>query len=138
MMTLPGAPCIYYGDEIGLSAAGDPYCREAFPWGNLDSWDQDLLAHYKKSIALRNRYPVLCTGSFQTLYADEMVYAHHRKLDAQEAVVAFNASKEDIKIEIQLPGESWRQDRGENWEIDSEGMLKATVPGRDTLILVSH
>ena len=67
-----------------------------------------------------------------------MVYAHHRKLDAQEAVVAFNASKEDAKIEIQLPDGNWHQDEGEDWEIEPGGLFKATISGRDSLILVNQ
>ncbi|MEZ4516832.1 MAG: glycoside hydrolase family 13 protein [Chloroflexota bacterium] len=31
-MTVPGAPNIYYGDEIGLVGRNDPFCRGAFPW----------------------------------------------------------------------------------------------------------
>ena len=30
-MTLPGAPCIYYGDEIGMAGSMDPLCRRGFP-----------------------------------------------------------------------------------------------------------
>ncbi len=138
MMTLPGAPCVYYGDEIGLSAAGDPFCREAFPWGEESSWNQDLLAHYKKAIALRNKYPVLRTGSFQTLYAKDMIYVHQRKLGAQEAVVAFNAGEGSSRIEITLPGEGWEAESGQNWQIESGGRFLATIPGRDTIVLINH
>ncbi|MFC1997695.1 glycoside hydrolase family 13 protein [Chloroflexota bacterium] len=138
MMTLPGAPCIYYAAEIGLSAAGDPYCREAFPWEDQASWDQDLLAHYKKAIALRNKFPVLRTGSFQTLFAEGMAYAHHRKLGAQESIVAFNAGKQPVDVEIVLPNITWGQKTGENWLIEQDGKLKATIPGRDTLILINQ
>ena len=80
MMTLPGAPCIYYGDEVGLSAPGDPYCREAFPWQDEQSWDWDLLTHYKNAISLRRDHPVLRTGTFETIYARGDVYACQRRL----------------------------------------------------------
>jgi len=40
-MTYPGAPCIYYGDEIGLTGGKDPDCRKAFPWDE-SKWDHDL------------------------------------------------------------------------------------------------
>ena len=46
-MTIPGAPCIYYGDEVGLSSPGDPCCRAAFPWHAEATWDTDLLAFYR-------------------------------------------------------------------------------------------
>jgi neopullulanase len=137
MMTLPGAPCVYYGDEIGLSAGGDPYCRAAFPWHDTASWNQDLLAHYKKAISLRNKYPVLRIGNLETLYADGMVFAFHRKLDEQQAIVVLNAGDKPAKFEISMQGKGWGQDSGENWCI-ADNLLMGTVSARDTLILVNQ
>ena len=34
--TLPGVPCVYYGDEAGLDGFGDPFCRKCYPWGQED------------------------------------------------------------------------------------------------------
>ena len=42
-MTLPGAPCVYYGDEIGLEGGNDPDCRRSFPAGAAGR-DEDLRA----------------------------------------------------------------------------------------------
>ena len=50
-MTMPGAPCIYYGDEIGMSTAKDPFCRAAFPWQDQGQWDHDLMAFYCRATA---------------------------------------------------------------------------------------
>ncbi len=47
-MTYPGAPCIYYGDEIGLTGGKDPGCRKAFPWDE-NRWDADLLATFQNT-----------------------------------------------------------------------------------------
>ncbi len=80
MMTMPGAPCIYYGDEIGLSAGDDPLCREAFPWDDLAAWDTELLAYFRQATALRHRYPALRTGSFEVIYTKDQVYAYRRVL----------------------------------------------------------
>jgi glycosidase len=40
-LTMPGAPSIYYGDEIGMSGGDDPDNRRAFPWDNRASWDTE-------------------------------------------------------------------------------------------------
>ena len=46
IFTVPGAPCIYYGDEIGLEGGEDPLCRAGFPWAHRERWDEDVLATY--------------------------------------------------------------------------------------------
>ncbi len=48
--TLPGIPCIFYGDELGMEGYGDPYCRGTYPWGK---GDQSLLKFYQDLAAVR-------------------------------------------------------------------------------------
>ncbi|MDD2268563.1 MAG: glycoside hydrolase family 13 protein [Eubacteriales bacterium] len=36
VLTLPGTPCIYYGDEVGMEGYRDPFNRRPFPWGKED------------------------------------------------------------------------------------------------------
>jgi neopullulanase len=56
MMTYPGAPMIYYGDEIGMMGGHDPDCRRAMHW-HPSTWNHELLAAVKKYIATyRARY----------------------------------------------------------------------------------
>jgi cyclomaltodextrinase len=143
MITLPGAPCIYYGDEIGLSAAGDPYCRQAFPWDHHDQWDLDLLIHYQKATALRNSHPVLRTGTFKTIFAADQVYACHRQLDSEQAIVIYNTARKSAQVAIDLPELSqraftqvWPTGSTTQFEIE-EARLVATIPARDGLVLVS-
>ncbi len=73
-MTLPGAPCIYYGDEAGLRGGKDPDNRRTYPWGQEDA---DILAWTKQLTHLRTENPVLRTGRLLPLYAkgDVLVYA---------------------------------------------------------------
>ena len=54
VMTLPGAPCIYYGDEVGLEGRQDPDCRRAFPWDE-GRWDRELLDFVRATVSLRSR-----------------------------------------------------------------------------------
>jgi neopullulanase len=142
-MTMPGAPCIYYGDEVGLSAGGDPYCRAAFPWHDENVWDHNLLAFYRDATALRHNHPVLRTGTFKFIYAEGKVFAFHRKLDLQEAVVIFNAGHETAKI--QIPAEDlqagaftqvWPRHNRTRYIIHDDN-LKLNVSPRDALVVVS-
>lgn len=57
--TMPGVPCIYYGDEAGVQGYTDPFNRGPYPWGRED---QELLVHYRMLAALRQQYPVLAPG----------------------------------------------------------------------------
>ncbi len=56
---LPGMPCLYYGDEAGMTGMADPFCRAAYPWGREDI---ELLEEIKEINALRNGSGALKTG----------------------------------------------------------------------------
>jgi glycosidase/fibronectin type 3 domain-containing protein len=85
--TLPGAPTVYYGDEIALDAISlpepgsvtlqdDPYNRAPFPWddepGNAyPPADQTMFDYYAALAALRRQNPALSEGAMITLAADD-------------------------------------------------------------------
>jgi cyclomaltodextrinase len=89
MFTYPGAPCLYYGDEIGLTGAHDPDCRKGFPWDD-SHWNRDLLNYTKAVIALRKEHQVLRRGSYQRLYSEGPVFAFGRKLEDQSFIIVLN------------------------------------------------
>jgi len=102
-MTLPGAPCIYYGDEIGMAGGRDPGCRASFPVDPA-AGDQALRAFVQGVIALRHRHPVLRRGSFAAAGSAGSAAAYLRA-DATEALlVALNAGEDDVELPLDLPG----------------------------------
>lgn len=96
LMTLPGAPCIYYGDEIGMSAGDDPFCREAFPWENEQAWDHTLLDFYRAVCELRNTHSMLRIGDFEIVLAEGRVLGYRRGDESGDAIIVFNAGFDDI------------------------------------------
>ncbi|MCP4537428.1 MAG: DUF3459 domain-containing protein [Chloroflexi bacterium] len=102
-MTFPGAPCVYYGDEIGMEGNHDPDCRRAFPW-NEAYWDHDLLVFFRKAARLRHEHPVLRRGRFLRLHADDQhgVYAFARQsLSGEETlVVVLNNGPNSYDIDV--------------------------------------
>jgi cyclomaltodextrinase / maltogenic alpha-amylase / neopullulanase len=143
-MTMPGAPCIYYGDDIGMSSAQDPFCRAAFPWHDARQWDLDLLAFYRRVMALRHRYPVLRTGAFQRLHASGGVYAFGRRLPGQCAVVIFNADTRAITLDVNT-ADLTREGRifegvwnGGRYAVSLCKLQGVTVPARDAVILIGE
>lgn len=143
-MTMPGAPCIYYGDEVGLSAGGDPYCREAFPWYDESSWDHDLLTFYQTATVLRHSYPVLRTGSFKFLQSEDQVIAFHRQLEDQQAIVVMNSGKIAVELQIPVPdltGKSLNQVwpvQGQNSVQVEESVLRLSLPPQEAAVLLSQ
>lgn len=102
-MTFVGAPCIYYGDEIGLQGGPDPDCRRAMPWDERQ-WDPELLAYVKKCTALRRAHPALRRGDVTHLYAAGGVYAFGRRLGGETIVVVFNNSPTSLALEVPVAG----------------------------------
>ncbi|MCU0961916.1 MAG: glycoside hydrolase family 13 protein, partial [Pirellulaceae bacterium] len=81
-MTFPGAPCVYYGDEIALRGTKrydrphrDQDARWPFPWHDPTAWDHDMLQLVRALIALRHRYAALRTGEYCPLLAEGPHYA---------------------------------------------------------------
>ena len=140
IFTYPGAPCIYYGDEIGITGEHDPDCRKAFNWDE-SSWNTDLLRSARKLIALRKTYPSLRRGSFHRLYSSNGIYAFGRKLGSETLVTVINAGTELRNIEIPV-GEIANEKRpaeiifGKDGKVQrSMDMLHLEVPARSGMVI---
>ena len=101
LLTCPGAPSIYYGDEIGLEGGRDPDCRRAMPWDKT-SWNLDLYEYTRQMIAIRNNHKVFRRGSFAHVHADASkgVYAYLRSLHDTIAIVILNNSDKSYSVDI--------------------------------------
>jgi len=111
-MTYPGAPCIYYGDEIGLEGGHDPDNRRAFPWDE-SKWDLELRDFFKRAIALRKAHPALRTGEFVALLAEDQVFAYLRHQGQELLVVVLNNGEQAYEMKIPA-GEHLAE--GTNWQ----------------------
>jgi len=100
LFAYPGAPCIYYGDEIGLDGKHDPDCRKSFPWDE-SKWDKDLLEYAKEVIALRAKNPALRRGNFTRLWSADGTYAFSRSFEGDTFIVALNASESPRQADAQ-------------------------------------
>lgn len=101
IFTYPGAPCIYYGDEIGLRGKADPDCRRSFPWDEND-WDINLLNKFKNLIRLRKKHDVLRSENYKVLYAENNMLAYLRENKNERIVIVINRSKETQSLELNL------------------------------------
>lgn len=102
MFTYPGAPTIYYGDEIGLEGGKDPDCRRGMIW-DKSQWDNDLYATARQYIALRKKYRALRrSGIYTRLHAHGMVYAFARQLAGETVIVAINAGEKPVTVDLDV------------------------------------
>ena len=99
--TLPGVPCIYYGDEAGLEGGRDPYNRGCYPWGNEDP---ELLAHYKLLGTVRKNCPALIDGNFETVATHNGCLVFTRNARGNSVLTA--ANRTDAAIDLPLD-EKW-------------------------------
>ncbi len=80
LFTLPGVPCLFYGDELGVQGFGDPFCRSCFP---KDGGDKDIFDEVKSLIKMRNSNKVLTEGSLETVYTYSGGYGFLRSGDGE-------------------------------------------------------
>ena len=80
---LPGVPCIYYGDEIGMQGYRDPFNRGCFTW---DRQDTELLSFIKTLSRIRHQTPCLKTGNFHTVSVADGCFAFERR-DGESALL---------------------------------------------------
>jgi neopullulanase len=102
MLSMPGTPSIYYGDEVGMAGHIDPDCRRAFPW-DMATWNHDLLAFVKEAIAVRRSRPALRGAGLRVVAADGMAVAIARTEGEDEALVAVNAGDGPVELRIDRP-----------------------------------
>ena len=87
--TLPGMPCIYYGDEAGMEGFEDPFCRACYPWGRED---EELQAYYRMMTALRGSSEALRRGGLRVLAAGNGRIAFSRAFGDERLIVCVNHS----------------------------------------------
>lgn len=104
-MIFPGAPTVYYGDEVGMIGGEDPYNRAPYPWADQGGKpDTELLAEFKKLIKLRKDNPVLSHGSLEApLFINSQFIVLVREFENSIAITATNNTATAETISVQLP-----------------------------------
>ena len=136
--TWPGAPSIYYGEELGMEGAADPDNRRGMTWDKATP-ENSMLSFYKKLIQIRNANPVLQSGDPAILMANDgaKTLAYSRTLNGKMAVIAVNRSESAQSLEIPLSQTAKFADalNGKTYAV-ANGSLKVELPPLSSAILL--
>lgn len=137
-MTYPGAPTIYYGDEIGMVGADDPDDRRAMEWGK---GNKELVEWYASLAAVRSAYPALRTGEIEPVESSEaaeniMAYVRSDE-DAVLYVAANNSTESAQPVTFEAKAGNTYTDLigGSTYTADENGALTVDVPALSGVIL---
>ncbi|PKN00559.1 MAG: hypothetical protein CVU78_00350 [Elusimicrobia bacterium HGW-Elusimicrobia-2] len=111
----PGAPAVYYGDEIGMWGSDDPNNRKPMWWDDIKYENKQykpnkkLKEFMRRLIAVRNTYPVMRTGVFYPVSADDAtdVVIYRRELGDETAYILINNSASRQSVELTADEELW-------------------------------
>ena len=123
---LPGMPCLYYGDEAGMTGMADPYCRGTYPWGREDV---DLRERFRAIMTLRRESAAMRTGNMRLYAVGADVVMVERHIDGGRDVFGHRAANELRTLAVNRSGECrWVEYRGRSYEIPGEPAVLLDIP----------
>ncbi len=107
-MTMPGAPSVYYGDEVGMTGGEEPASRGAFPWHDEGAWDGEQLRVTQELARLRRGFPALRRGGWRLTGQSADAVAYTRTLGDERIGVLVNRSDREADLAIDDGDVLWR------------------------------
>ncbi len=89
--TLPGSPCLYYGDEVCMEGHRDPFNRRPFPWGMEDP---EFLSHFRRLGRLRRDHEALRLGDIRFFQAADKHLGFTRSYGGKTCRIYCNRSSD--------------------------------------------
>jgi alpha-glucosidase len=88
LLTYPGVPSIFAGDEIGLEGEWGEDARRTIDWENPEKWDGELFSEFKKLVEIRKSHDALINGGLRWVYITDSAFAYLRE-SKRESILVF-------------------------------------------------
>lgn len=101
LVTLPGTPSIYYGDELAMEGGPDPDCRRTYPTAP----DEAALAHrafVRAALHARHEHRALRRGTAHVVASSDAAIAIAREFDGDRALVVINAGRAPVRLAVDM------------------------------------
>jgi glycosidase len=99
LFSMPGAPMVYYGDEIGMSGGNDPDCRRSMQWSS-EKWRKPIEKAVRGLIRLRAERISLRRGSTRVVWANDRAVAIQREARGETTLIILNNSHSRRNLHI--------------------------------------
>jgi alpha-glucosidase len=109
LLTYPGVPSIYAGDEIGLEGAWGEDGRRPMPWGKKELWDNEFLTQVTSLVWLRKKSDALANGGLRWVAVEDDYIFFIRESKREKVLVfisrcATTATLDLAVLDLQIEG----------------------------------
>ena len=104
MLTYPGVPSIFAGDEIGLEGSWGEDARRTINWDDRSAWDYEFLTEVKTLVALRRSQDALINGGLRWVAAEDNYLVYLRESKKQSILVLVSRGPMNATIDLSSYG----------------------------------
>jgi alpha-glucosidase len=106
VLTYPGVPSIFAGDEIGLEGAWGEDGRRTINWDDRSGWDHQFMGEVKSLISVRKNNDALINGGLRWIATEGDYIAYLRESKKQSVLVLVSRTAIDVTIDLSKFGYS--------------------------------
>ena len=104
MLTYPGVPSIFAGDEIGLEGSWGEDARRTINWQDRSNWDHEFMDEVRKLISLRRNQDALINGGLRWVAVEDEYLVYLRESKKQSILVMVSRGPINATIDISSLG----------------------------------